>query len=139
MPELFPYLNFPGTCREAMTFYQQCLGGKLTIMSHEEASMAEELPPELRQAIMHANLVSGPLTLMASDAMHGPVVNGNAVSLSLNCHSDAEIDGLFAKLADGGQVTMPLADQFWGAKFGMLTDRFGILWMLNFDREPQAQ
>jgi PhnB protein len=136
MGQLHIYLNFPGNCREAMTFYQQCLGGELNLITHEGSPMADQLPEAARKSILHANLVNGPLTLLASDGM-GEVTNGNSVNLSLDCVSEAEIDELFPKLAAGGQVTMPLGDQFWGAKFGMLTDKFGIHWLLNYDR-PKA-
>ena len=139
MPQLNPYLTFPGTCREAMTFYKECLGGELTMMTFGESPMGAQMPGDKQQGIMHAHLISSEFTLMASDAaMNGEVKNGNSVGLSLNCHSDEEIDGCFAKLAEGGNVTMPLGDQFWGAKFGMLTDKFGFHWMLNYDRQPQA-
>ncbi|MCC3155097.1 VOC family protein [Hymenobacter sp. BT770] len=138
MPQLNAYLNFTGNCRDAMSFYQQCLGGELKMMTFGESPMGAQLPAESQQSIMHAQLVTSDFTMMASDSMQGPVINGNSVNLSLNCNSEAEIDGLFAAIAEGGQVTMPLADQFWGAKFGMLTDKFGINWMMNFERAPQA-
>lgn len=134
MSQLIAYLNFPGTCREAMTFYQQCLGGQLHLTTFEESPMAAQLPAATRAAILHAHLTSGPLKLMASDNPMSEVVNGNSVSLSLDCASEDETARLFAGLAAGGRVTMPLADQFWGARFGMLTDQFGIHWMVNYDR-----
>lgn len=139
MSQLNVYLNFPGNCREAMTFYQQCLGGELTLMPFSDTPMAHEMPAGMdQQSIMHSNLVNGDLMLMASDNPMGPVTSGNAVNLSLNCNGEAEIDSLFEKLAEGGQVTMPLGDQFWGAKFGMLTDKYGFNWLLNYDRPKQA-
>jgi PhnB protein len=138
MPQLVPYLNFSGNCREAMTFYQQCLDGDLNIMPFAGTPAAEHVPAAAQNGVMHATLQSGALLLMASDSPFQPVQDGNGNTLSLNCHSEEEIDHLFAKLGEGGQVTMPLADQFWGAKFGMLTDRFGKSWMFNFDRvQPQ--
>jgi len=133
MSKIIAYLNFPGTCREAMTFYQQCLGGELHLMGFEGAPGAEQLPEAARNGVMHANLVNGSLTLMASDSPLAPVTNGDSVSLSIDCDSAAEADQLFAALSAGGTVRMPLADQFWGAKFGMLVDKFGINWLVNYD------
>jgi PhnB protein len=133
MSKIVAYLNFPGTCREAMTFYQQCLGGELNMMGFEHAPNADQLPEAARHGIMHANLVNGPLTLMASDSPLAPVTNGDSVSLSIDCDSAAEADQLFAALSVGATIKMPLADQFWGAKFGMLVDKFGINWLVNYD------
>ncbi len=133
MSKIIAYLNFPGTCREAMTFYQQCLGGELNIMDFEQMPNADQLPEAARGNVMHANLVNGPLTLMASDNFMDAVTNGDSVSLSLDCDSVAEADQFFTALSEGGMVKMPLADQFWGAKFGMLVDKFGINWMVNHD------
>ena len=87
---------------------------------------------------MHAILTSNGVTVMASDAMpNQPITNGNSVSLSINCQSVDEINQLFNSLAEGGQITMPLDDTFWGARFGMLIDKFGTCWMFNYDY-PQA-
>lgn len=138
MTQLVPYLNFSGNAREAMTFYQQCLGGELTIMPFTGTPAAEHVPTAAQDGVMHATLQSGDLLLMASDDPFQPVQDGTGISLSLNCQSEEEIDQLFTRLGEGGKVTMPLADQFWGAKFGMLTDQFGKSWMFNFDRvQPQ--
>jgi PhnB protein len=121
MSKIIAYLNFPGTCREAMTFYQQCLGGELNMMGFEGAPGTDQLPEAARQGIMHANLVNGPLT------------SGDSVSLSLDCATAAEADQFFAALVRGGTVKMALADQFWGARFGMLVDKFDINWLVNYD------
>jgi PhnB protein len=83
---------------------------------------------------MHARLAKGAMAIMASDTMPGmPLHQGNNFSISIQCDSQHEIDSLFAALSEGGKVTMPLQDQFWGARFGMSTDRFGIQWMFNFE------
>lgn len=138
MTQINAYLTFDGNCREAMTFYKECLGGELVMMPFEGSPMADKVPAEARNRIMHANLVNGQLMLMASDAgMQDKVVNGNNVALSLNCSSDEEINTFFQKLSAGGKVTLPLGQQFWGATFGMLTDRFGTNWMLNYDKNPK--
>ncbi|MBC6991032.1 VOC family protein [Hymenobacter sp. BT491] len=138
--QLIPYLTFNGNCREAMTFYRDCLGGDLQIQSFADTpAVADQMPAEAQQGVMHAILKSGDLVLMASDSGMGQVTNGNSVSLSLDCPSAEEIATLFAKLSEGGTVTMALADTFWGATFGMFTDRYGMSWMLNYDKEPATQ
>lgn len=138
MTAIVSYLTFDGNCREAMEFYKSCLGGELNMHSFEAMPGSENMPEELRKRTMHANLVKGALVLMASDSndLNQSLTKGNTITLSLNCSSDEEITEFFSKLADGGTVTMPLADQFWGAKFGMLTDKYGFDWMLNYDKVP---
>ncbi len=137
MKTLSPYLTFDGTCREAMTFYQACLGGALDVRPFD-ASMPD-LPPGAEQRTMHARLESGPVLLMASDTMPGaPPTQGDNFSLTLDCDALDEMERLFAALGEGGTITMPLQDTFWGARFGMLRDRFGISWMFNFEH-PRPQ
>lgn len=135
MTQINAYLTFEGNCREAMTFYHECLGGDLEIIPFEGSPMAEKMPKEMIQHVMHANIRKGELVLMASDmgGMKGNLLKGNNFALSLNCSSDEEVEEYFSKLSEGGKITMPLAEQFWGAKFGMLTDKFGMDWMLNFE------
>ena len=136
MKDITPYLTFNGTCRQAMTFYKDILGGDLELMDFASSPM--EVPDEAKNYIMHAILTSNGVTLMASDTMpNQPVTNGNSVSLSINCQSTDEINHLFNSLSEGGEITMPLEDTFWGARFGMLTDKFGTCWMFNYDY-PQA-
>jgi PhnB protein len=131
---LTPYLTFNGNCREAMTFYQQCLGGDLQIQPFAGSPAAAHLPAEVQGGVLHSILTNGSLVLMASDTGTRPVAKGDMVSLSVNCQSEEEINGLFQQFAQGGTVTMDLQDTFWGARFGMLTDRFGIDWMFNYDK-----
>lgn len=128
---VYPYLAFNGNCREAMTFYKDCLSGELNMMDFAGSGMES---PENKDMVMHATLMRDGILIMASDgdAQH-PVTFGNSVSLSINCDSKAQADEFFNKLAVGGQITMPLQDTFWGAYFGMLTDKFGIHWMFNYD------
>ena len=136
MKEIGPYLAFAGNCREAMTFYKQCLGGELSVQSFGDVGMADKV--ESADRVMHARLANGGVVLMASDTMPGtPHVEGTNVSLSLQCSSDEEVDRLYTALGEGGNPTMPPSDTFWGARFGMLTDRFGMHWMLNHER-PRA-
>jgi len=136
MKSLTTYLTFDGTCREAMTFYAKCLGGDLLMMPASEAP--GKPMPGAENKIMHARISKGgSVVLMASDSMHGTVQAGYNFSISIDCDSEAEIDSLFAALGEGGKVTVPLADAFWGARFGMLIDQFGIQWMFNFEK-PKA-
>jgi len=137
-PQLVPYLTFNGTCQEAMTFYQQCLGGELMLQRFADTPAAERVAADAQQNIMHSILTTDTFTLMASDSGMGTVARGTMMSLSLNCHSPEQIQELFGKLSADGTVTMPLEDTFWGATFGILIDRFGIDWMLNYDK-PAAQ
>lgn len=127
-----PYLNFDGNAREAMTFYQKCLDAELFLQSFEEAGF--DAPAGSGERIMHARLTRGPAVLMASDTMPGSrFTAGNNFSVNIECESIPEIERLFAAFGDGGTVTMPLQDTFWGARFGMLTDRFGVQWMFNYE------
>jgi len=128
MKAINPYLNFDGRTREAMTFYAKALGAKLDIMTNKESGMAG--PGEDR--IMHAKLGSGSTVIMASDSQPGmPVSMGNNVWISVDCSSTSEQDKHFAGISEGGTVVMPLAEQFWGARFGMVRDKFGLGWMFN--------
>lgn len=138
-PQLNPYLAFEGNCREAMTFYQQCLGGELLIQSFAGTPAAEYVPADAQQGVLHASLANGSLVLFGSDSgcAGQKVTPGDSVALSLNCGSEEEIATCFAKLSEGGSVTMPLADTFWGATFGTLTDRYGMTWLLNYQKEAQ--
>lgn len=136
-PRLTPYLTFNGTCRQAMSFYQQCLGGELMVQTFEGTPAAEHVGPEALQHVLHSALTTADMVLMASDSGMGPVAKGDMVSLSVNCQSPEEIQRLFGLLSAGGTVTMPLQDTFWGATFGMFADQFGIDWMLNYDKPQQ--
>jgi PhnB protein len=121
MTQIVAYLTFNGNCREAMTFYQKCLGGELTAQTVGESPVAGQMPPDMKNRVMHASLTKGSVALMASDMMGtSGVANGNAVSLLVNCSGDEEIKTFFAKLSDGGKVGHPLKEEFWGATFGDL-------------------
>jgi len=133
MNRITAYLNFDGNCREAMEFYQRCFGGELQVMTWAEAEI--ESPPEAKNRVLHAHLARGEMILMASDTNPGePFQPGNNVWLSVECESDAEVDPLYPKLLEGGRDVMAPHDAFWGARFAMLTDRFGVHWMLNHTR-----
>jgi PhnB protein len=138
MTQLIPYLNFDGNCRQAMTFYQDCLGGELALQTVGESPVASHFPSEMASAIIHATLANGAVNLTGSDMVGAALSPGNSVTLMLNCSSEEEINTVFAKLADGGIVGDVLQDGFWGATFGTVSDKFGISWMLHFDKnQPQ--
>jgi PhnB protein len=137
MKEITPYLNFDGNCREAMTFYQKCLGGELFVMTFGEGEF--DSPPEAKDRLIHARLAKGSTVLMASDTMPGMSFQpGNNVWLNIVCDSDAEVEALYGALVKGGEGSMPPHDAFWGARFAMLTDRFGVRWMFNHEHAKQG-
>ncbi|HZF68126.1 MAG TPA: VOC family protein [Gemmatirosa sp.] len=140
MNPLTPYLIFDGDCREAMTLYQRCLGGKLEVMTYGEGGhAASPAVAAVADRIIHACLSNGPLVLMASDsAPEIPYERGNQMHVMLACESVEALERTYATLADAGHATLPPHDSFWGARFGMLTDRFGTRWMLSHQYAPQG-
>jgi PhnB protein len=128
--QLNPYLTFPGTAREAMTFYKDVFGGELTMNTFGEFGAEGEG----NDGIMHAQLEApGGMVLMASDTAPGQGEGfraGDHMSVSLSGDDEA-LRGYWDGLSQGATVTMPLEKQMWGDEFGMLTDRFGIPWMVN--------
>lgn len=143
--KLHCYLNFDGTTEEAIRTYAKILGGTLTEI-HRFGSMpmhdGTQLSAEQQQRVLHVGLeLPDGQMIMASDTLEGmgpPRVEGNNVSISVHPDTRQDADRIFAALAEGGTVTMPIADQFWGDYFGALVDRFGINWMVNF-HDPAAQ
>jgi len=135
---LSPYLSFRDNAREAMEFYRSVFGGKLEQNTFKEFGVSSD--PTEDDKIMHSMLVAdNGITFMAADTPnnmeHKP---GSTVSMTLSGDDEAELSGYFAKLAEGGTVTMPLGDAPWGAKFGALTDRFGVDWMVNIGSAEQG-
>jgi PhnB protein len=137
MKAITTYLNFNGTCANAMKFYEKCFSAKLEMSPWEEAPGQA---PSAEGRVMHARLTKGPeVLLMGSDSRPGlPPLVGTNFSIAVQCDTAEEIERLYAELGDGGKLTMPLQDTFWGARFGMLTDRFGIQWMFNLDLPKAA-
>ena len=133
MQAITPYLNFNGNGAEALKFYAVALEGKIVhSQTFGESGMA--VAEEGENRIMHALFEADKLQFMISDCQPGKEVSsGDQVHLSLNFDSLDLINKTFTNLANGGSVTMELQDTFWGARFGMLTDKFGINWMFNFD------
>ena len=139
------YLNFNGNCEEAFNFYKSVFGGEFTYIgrfSEMPEGEGYSVPETDKNKIMHIGLPIGDTVLMGSDNggdWAATFVQGNNFSVSINPESKEEADKLFAGLSTGGNITMVLADTFWGAYFGMLTDKFGINWMINFDTEQNGQ
>ena len=129
------YLTFNGNCREAMNFYKDCLGGELTLQTIGESPLADKMPPQMKECILHASLVKGSLVLMGSDMVgEKGLIKGNNVSLAINCSSEEEIQSFYEKLSAGGIKDHVLEESFWGATFGDLTDKYGNHWLLNFEK-----
>ena len=137
---LNPYLGFRDNARAAMEFYHSVFGGELTQSTFAELHGSED--PAEQDKIMHSQLVApGGLTLMASDTpntMDYTPGDNYSVSLSGGTEDDAELRGYWDKLAAGGQITMPLEVASWGDAFGMVKDKFGVLWLLNLAGAPAA-
>ena len=132
--KLNPYLQFRDNARDAMTFYQGVFGGDLNISTFGEYGGGDETHAAPADGVMHSQLdAPNGFTLMASDIPPGMDTGGDVKNgtISLSGDDDADLRGFFDKLSDGGQVTMPLEKQMWGDEFGMLTDKFGIDWMVN--------
>jgi PhnB protein len=129
-----PYLNFDGDCRQAFRFYAEVLGGEVQAMiSHGDSPMAGEVPAEWHDRIMHAYLVAGDVVLMGGDMPPGPSQQSGGICISLHVDSADDADRIWAALRDGGTETMPFDQTFWAERFGMLVDRFGTPWMVNYE------
>jgi PhnB protein len=135
MSVLNPYLNFRGDAKEALEFYHSVFGGELTVSSFADLG-ANDMPEAERDQIMHGQLeTTAGFTLMAADTPshmdYAPGTNQYSISLSGPSDDDAQLRGYWQKLSEGGTVIEPLATAPWGDSFGMLTDRFGVTWLVN--------
>jgi len=138
MATINPYLNFKGNTEEAFNFYKSVFGGEfITLLRFKDAPEADKIPASDREKIMHVSLPIGKgNVLMATDAcesMGYTLTIGNNFYISINAESEEEATNFFNGLSAGGKVTMPLHKAFWGAYFGMFTDKFGIQWMVSYD------
>lgn len=135
MSTISAYLNFNGNCREAMHFYQQCLGGKLSMQTLAEHPDADKMPKQMKACVLHASLSRKGLLIMGTDMLgEEGLIKGNTISLLLHCESETEIEDCYQKLSKGGKQTHPIALSFWGALFGDLTDKFGNQWLLHYQK-----
>ena len=136
MMQINPYLFFTGQCEEAFKFYEKLMRGKIEVMLTHEGMPAENgVPPEWRKKILHARMTFGDQVLMASDAPPGRQQKPQGFSVSVSVDDPAEAERIYTGLADGATVTMPIQETFWAKRFAMLTDRFGIPWMINCEKE----
>jgi PhnB protein len=136
--KLITYLTFAGQCEEALNFYKDVLGAELLQMSYMGDGQME-VPEHVKGKVMHARLKIGENVLFMSDTFDpSTVVQGNNVSLTLEIENLDQLEKLFNSLSANGKVKMPLQDTFWGARFGMFIDKFGIHWMMNCElkKEP---
>ena len=133
--QLEPYLFFDGKCEEALNFYKGIFGGEIVGISRWKEMPADAgmppVTPETENRVMHATFKSDGVSLMASDASPGKQYGEGSISLSVSIDDLAEAERVFNALAQGGETEMPFSDTFWGAKFGMLTDKYGIDWMVS--------
>jgi PhnB protein len=135
--QINPYLLFTGQCEEAFKFYEKLLGGKIEVMMTHEGTPAEGgVPAEWQKKILHARMTTPGGVLMGSDAPPGRQAKPQGFSVSVSVDDPAEADRIYNALAEGAAaVTMPIQQTFWAERFGMLTDRFGIPWMVNCEKE----
>jgi PhnB protein len=135
-----PYLAFNNQCREAFEFYEKCLGGKIVAMiPYGDTPAREHMPASTGARIMHARIVLGDQVLMGCDAhpeMPYDGIRGCDVAVQVKTPDEAE--RLFAALSEGGTVQMPIGETFWSLRFAMLTDRFGVPWMINCEKPAGA-
>ena len=131
-----PYLSFNGKCEAAFKFYERCLGGKIVaLVPYGDTPSAEHVPASHGSKIMHARLVAGSQVLMGGDAYPGHPYEGvKGCSVAVQVDTPAEAGRLFDALAENGTITMPLGETFWAVRFGMLTDQFGVPWMINCEK-----
>jgi PhnB protein len=135
-----PYLFFGGRCEEALDFYRNALGAEiLTLSRFKDAPEPQGLPDCFDDKVMHARFRIGETILMASDGRCEGEQEFEGFSISLTVPDEAEADRLFARLSDGGLVTMALDKAFWAPKFGMLQDRFGVSWMVSVQHKRDIQ
>lgn len=141
MPTINPYLNFQGNTEEAFNFYRSVFGGDFIggISRFKDAPEGDELPKNEQNKVMHIGLPFGDSNIiMATDAlesMNQKVKPGNNIYLCISADNKHQADDFFEGLSAGGEIEMDMQDMFWGDYFGMLTDKFGVKWMVSFNKE----
>jgi PhnB protein len=140
MDGIKPYLNFNGNCEEAINYYKEALGGEVLFMQRYGEGPPMEGCEGLENLVMHTTLKVGDSIVMASDCPPSQAVApGSNISLAIGTDSPARADEMFANLSEGGKVTMPMQETFWAQRFGMLTDKYGVNWMLNCEKPRTDQ
>ena len=135
--ELTPYLSFNGQCAAAFKFYEKAFNGKIVfIMTYGESPMAEQVPADWRDRVMHVSLKVENAMLQAADAPPDRETKTTGFCVNIRVEDSEQAERVFDALAEGGTVQMPLQQTFWTVRFGMLTDQFGIPWMLNCEKAP---
>ena len=135
---LNPYLSFKGNCEEALNFYKDVFGGELDISLYKGSPMEDKVSEDFKDKVLHGRLTTDEFVIMASDISDHDVTCGNNIHLNIDFSSEDVQTKVFDKMSLDSNVIMPLADQFWGARFGMLTDKFETSWMFNFLKVPSA-
>jgi PhnB protein len=137
MMKLYTYLNYGGNCRQAFEFYVDHLGGTISeLTTHGELPDTNEVPPDWRNAVLHARMQIGETTLLGADVPPERFQPMRSAYLTLIVDSSDEAERIYALLTDGGQIFMPMAETFFARRFAMLRDRFGTSWMLLHERAP---
>ena len=130
--QMNPYLSFNGQCEAAFKFYEKCLSGKIVMMITNGGSpMADQVPADRRDKILHARLMVGDEVLMGSDAPPERYEQAKGFSVTLSVDDPGDAERIFRDLSQNGTVQMPIQKTFWAVRFGMLVDQFGIPWMIN--------
>ena len=127
------YVNFRGACAEAFRYYEKHLGAKVSmLMTHEQSPEQSRLNPEWKDKVLHGRIAIGDAELMAADIPNAEPMR--SAYLTLRMESDGESERVFSALSDGGQVLMPMREEFFASRFGQVRDRFGINWMILHER-----
>ena len=136
--QMNPYLSFNGECEAAFKFYEQCLGGEPgAIFRYAGTPLADQVPADWSDKVMHGSLTVGGLVLMGGDVAPDRYEAPKGFSLSLHIKSTADAERIFHELAKEGRVVVPLEKTFWAVCFGMVVDRFGIPWLINAEGSDQ--
>jgi PhnB protein len=137
--QMSPYLSFRGDCEAAFQFYEACLDGKLgAIFRYAGSPMADQVPADWQDKVMHGSVAIGEHVLMGGDVAPNRYEKPQGFSLSLQIQTTTQAERIFHLLAKDGTVVMPLEKTFWAARFGVLVDRFGIPWLINCEESGQA-
>jgi PhnB protein len=138
--QINPYLSFRGDCEEAFALYERCLGGRRgAIVRYEGSPLAEQVPADWKDKVMHGSLTIGEQVLMGGDVAPESYQQPKGFTLSIQIKSTVDAERIFHELGKDGTVVMPLEKTFWAARFGMLVDRFGIPWQINCEGEESQK